>query len=372
MKIKVLVTGGAGFIGSHTCDALLKKGYSVRILDNLSSKTHHGKWPGYLDKRIEKIKGDVTRKQDWIKALAGVSYVIHLAAWMDLMPEFSKFTSINITGTANLYEVIVSNQLPIKKVIVASSQFVYGQGKWQCQKDGIVYPKDRLESDLAKGIWDPKCPNCKSSITPLPNTEDHNDPPNAYAISKYTQELMALNFGKLHNIPSTALRYSIVHGPRQSFKNAYSGALRIFALQLTSGQNPTIFEDGQQIRDYVSVLDVAQANLIAMESSKANYQVFNVGGGKAYSVIDLAKLIARQTKTNPEIKPDSNYRAGDIRHAFSDIKKIKQLGWKPIHSEEESITGFIKWFKSQDLSSNPVKKSQDKMSKLGILKSAKT
>jgi dTDP-L-rhamnose 4-epimerase len=371
MKPLCLISGGAGFIGSHTCDLLLKKGYSVRILDNLSPKTHNGKWPEYLDPRIEKIKGDVRKKSDWKKALNGVSYVIHLAAWMDLMPEFSKFTSINITGTANLYEVALSNGLPIKKIVVASSQFVYGQGKWNCKKDGVVYPEDRIESDLQSGVWDPGCPICSGKITSLPNTEDHNNPPNAYAISKYAQELMAINFGKLHNIPSTALRYSIVHGARQSFKNVYSGALRIFTLQLASGQTPTLFEDGNQIRDYVSVLDVAAANVLAMESSKANYEAFNVGGGKAYSVTELAKLISSQIGPAPEIKANGSYRAGDIRHAFSDIEKIKKLGWEPKHSEEENVQQFIEWFKSQKMNSSLLTKTQSKMSKLGVLKSAK-
>lgn len=371
MKPLVLVSGGAGFIGSHTCDLLLKKGYRVRILDNLSPKTHDGNWPKYLDPKIEKIKGDVKNKKDWEKALEGVSYVIHLAAWMDLMPEFSKFTSINVTGTANLYEVIVSKQLPIKKVVVASSQFVYGQGKWECKKDGIVYPEDREESDLEKGVWDPKCPICRGNITSLPNTEDHNNPPNAYAISKYAQELMAINFGRLNNIPSTALRYSIVHGSRQSFKNVYSGALRIFTLQLASGQTPTLFEDGNQIRDYVSVLDVAAANVLAMESPSSDYQVFNVGGGKAYSVKDLATQISNQLTVQTKLNPNNNYRAGDIRHAFSDISKLKKLGWEPKHSEKENIQQFFEWFKSRDANSTLLKKTQSKMSKLGVLKSAK-
>lgn len=371
-KMKVLVTGGAGFIGSHTCDLLLKKGYQVRILDNLSPKTHNNKWPEYLDPRIEKIKGDVRKKKDWETALEGVSYVIHLAAWMDLMPEFSKFFSINVVGTANLYETIVSKQLPIKKIVVASSQFVYGQGRWKCQKDGIVYPEDRTESDLENGIWDPKCPKCQGQITSLTNTEDYQNPPNQYAISKYTQELMAIKLGQLHQIPSTALRYSIVHGGRQTLKNVYSGALRIFALQLASGQNPTIFEDGKQIRDYVSVKDVALANVLVMESPEADFEVYNVGGGKAYSVIELAKKIAKQLKVKVDFKASGNYRKGDIRHACSGIEKLKKLGWKPQSSEEENIKEFLKWFKqNQNLNLNNLKNSEIKMTKLGVLKSTK-
>lgn len=370
--MKVLVTGGAGFIGSHTSDLLLKKGYQVRILDNLSPKTHIGKWPRYLDKRIEKVKGDVRNKKDWAEALLGINYVIHLAGWMDLMPEFSKFFSINAVGTANLYEVIVGLKLPIKKVIVASSQFVYGQGKWKCKNDGIVYPKSRLDTDLDKGIWDPNCPKCKGRVIPLPNTEDHQDPPNSYALSKYTQELMAINLGKVHAIPSCALRYSIAHGSRQSIKNIYSGALRTFALQLASNQPLSIFEDGNQIRDYVSVKDVARANVMAMESSKANFEVFNVGGGKPYSVVGLAKEIAKQLGVKADLSPQGNYRAGDIRHAFSSIEKIGRLGWQPKYSENENIGEFIEWLKeNQNKNLNVLKNSKDLMSKLGVLKTVK-
>lgn len=369
----VLVSGGAGFIGSHTCDLLLKKGYRVRILDNLSLKTHNGKWPEYLDKRIEKVKGDVKNKKDWEKALKGVSYVIHLAAWMDLMPEFSKFFSINVVGTANLYEVIVAKKLLVKKVVIASSQFVYGQGKWKCKKDGIVFPKDRDDKDLQRGIWDPKCPDCGDKISSLPNTEDHQDPPNQYAISKYTQEIMSLRLGRLYNIPTTALRYSIVHGARQTLKNVYSGALRIFVLQLMSGENPTIFEDGMQIRDFVSVKDVATANILAMESSKTNFEVYNVGGGNPYTVIDLANVVAKELKLNKvNLKPTGGYRVGDIRNSFSDITKLKKLGWKANTPESENVKDFIKWVANNKfINYKSTQEAGKKMKGFGVLKIAK-
>lgn len=369
MKARVLISGGAGFIGSNTSDALLEKGYRVRILDNLSSKTHNGKWPEYLDPRIEKIQGDVRSKSDWKKALKDVSFVIHLAAWMDLLPEPEKFFSINVQGTANLYEVIVKNKLQVKKIVVASSQFVYGQGKWKCQKHGIVFPKDRQDKDLQKAIWDPKCPECGGFMTSQSNSETHADPPNAYAISKYTQELIAIKLGRLYNTPSTALRYSIVHGPRQSVKNAYSGALRIFTSQMISTQNPSIFEDGLQLRDFVSVKDVALANILVMESDRANFEVFNVGGEKAYTITMLAREVAKQLKVKPDFSPTLQYRAGDIRHSYSDTTKIRKLGWKPQFSETENISEFISWFKTQAKSVNLLD-ANEKMKKLGVLKSA--
>lgn len=343
MKQRVLITGGAGFIGSHTADLLLDHGYKVRILDNLSSKTHSNHWPDYLSPKIEKMKGDVRYKKHWLEALNGADYVIHLAAWMDMMPDFSRFFAVNAVGTANLYETIVSHNLPIKKVLVASSQFVYGQGKWQCSKDGVVFPEDRDDKCLRRGKWDPVCPMCEGKIDPLTNNESHHNPPNQYAISKLAQELIAIRLGKLYKIPSVAMRYSIVHGSRQSLRNTYSGALRIFTLQTMNGQPPSILEDGGQLRDYVSVHDVARANLLVLESAKAEYQVYNVGGGKGYTVIQLAKIIADVLGKKPFLKPTGLYRVGDTRHSISDISKLRKLGWKPLQSEKENVREFISW-----------------------------
>jgi dTDP-L-rhamnose 4-epimerase len=367
----VLISGGAGFIGSHTADLCLKNGYQVTILDNLSSKTHSGNWPKYLDRRIKKIKGDVRSKSSWLKALKGVNYVIHLAAWMDMMPEFSKFFSINTVGTANLYEVIIKHNLPVKKIVIASSQFVYGQGRWKCKRHGQVYPKNRLEKNLQKGEWNPVCPKCKSKITPLANREDCQDPPNQYALSKYTQELLGLTLGKLYGLPTTALRYSIVHGSRQTLKSSYSGALRQFFLWLNDNQEVSVYEDGQQLRDYVSVHDVASANVTVMESEKSDFEVFNVGGGKNYTVISLAKMIGKVMGKKIFIKKSGFYRVGDTRHSFSSISKLKRLGWFPKKTEQESILDFISWAKTQNLSNISVNKSQKKLKDLDVLRKAK-
>lgn len=372
MKPLVLVSGGAGFIGSHTCDLLLKKGYKVRILDNLSSKTHDGGWPRYLDKKIEKVKGDVRNKKDWKKALKGVNYVIHLAAWMDLLPEFSKFFDINVVGTANLYEVIVEDRLPVKKIIVASSQFVYGEGKWKCKKDGIVFPNSRSDNYLQKRIWDPLCPKCHGKITPLTNTEDYQNPSNQYAISKYAEEMMSLKLGELYGIPTVALRYSIVHGARQSTKNIYSGALRTFVLQILRGDGPLIFEDGEQFRDYVSAEDVAVANIVALENKKSDFRVFNVGGGKGYTVNQLAKMVAHALRKQVAVQPSGLYRVGDVRHAVSNTRAFQALGWRPKHKEEESIEEFIKHLSLDDVGIRLLmKKTFKNMERLGVLKKSR-
>ena len=369
--MRVLVTGGAGFIGSHTADLLLKKGYKVRILDNLSPSTHFGKWPGYLDSRIEKIKGDVRRKADLEKALKGIDYVIHLAAIMDLRPEFSQFFDTNTRSTALIYELIVKNRLPIKKVIIASSQFVYGEGRWKCPNHGEIFPESRKLLDLEKDKWNSTCPIGKEKITPLPDLETHRDPPNAYAVSKYTQELIGLKLGRLYNIPTVVLRYSIAHGPQQSLKNFYSGALRTFTLQLLTGGQPTVFEDGKQLRDYVSVYDVTTANLTVLENEKANGQVFNVGGGKALTVLELANLIGKKLGVKVKPKISGQFRLGDIRHAVSDISKLKSLGWQPQISEETAVSQYIDWIKTQKISKNYLELAEENLRKMGTLRKAK-
>lgn len=368
MAKKVLIIGGAGFIGSHTADKLYKRDYQIRILDNLSSKTHYGDWPGYLNSAFEKIKGDVRCREDLLAALQGVDYVIHLAAQMDLMPQFSIFFDTNATSTALLYELIVEHKLPIKKVVIASSQFVYGEGRWLCLKDGEVYPPMRSLGRLEKGQWDPLCPKCGSQISSLINLESHQDPPNQYAISKYTEELIALKIGQLYNIPSVAMRYSIVHGPRQSIKNAYSGALRIFTLQLLQGKEPTIYEDGLSKRDFVSVDDVARANALVLEKNEANFKNFNVGGGKAYTVLELAEMIVRLLKKKVKVKPNGEFRVGDIRHAVSDITKLNKLGWYPKINEEVIVGKYLNWITSQTIDPSYLSAAEDQMRQAGVLK----
>ncbi len=368
MSKNVLIIGGAGFIGSHTADALAKKGYSIKILDVLSPKTHGDDWPTYLDNSYERIRGDVRDREVLEKALAGIDYVYHLAAQMDLMPIFSTFFDVNVTSNALLYEIIVEKKLPIKKVIVASSQFVYGEGRWKCDKDGVVFPGIRTVEQLNKHKWDPVCPKCRGMITPTKNEESYQDPPNQYAISKYTQELFSLKIGKLYNIPSVSMRYSIVHGPRQSLKNAYSGALRTFTLKIMNDETLATFEDNLSTRDFVSIHDVAQANALVLEDDKANYHVFNVGGGKGYTVSELANIIAGNLGKEAKFADKVEYRLGDIRHAVSDISKLKSLGWKPRFSEEETVKEYLAWVKEQKFDISNLHQAEKDLREAGVVK----
>jgi dTDP-L-rhamnose 4-epimerase len=366
MSGRVLVTGGAGFIGSHTADLLYEKGYKVRIFDNLS-RFEDKKWPKYLNKNFEKIKGDVRSLKDWINALEGVDFVIHLAAMMDFHLEFSKFFEVNTLGTANLYETIVSKHFPVKKVVVASSQFVYGHGLWKCDKHAVIRPDQRFEENFKKGVWDHVCPRCGEVMKYIANKESQADPPNQYAISKYSQELISLKLGGMHDIPSTALRYSIVHGSRQSITNLYSGALRVFVLQLMQNQKLLLFEDGKTKRDFVSVNDVARANVMVMEDKRSDFEVYNVGGGRGYTIFELAKMVAMNLKKDFSAEYGS-YRQGDMRHAISDISKIRKLGWMPKVSEKQSVNEFIGWVLSNNKNKPDIESVFRKMKNDGVLR----
>lgn len=343
-----LVTGGAGFIGSHTIDALLARGYRVRILDNLQSRVHPKGKPAYLPPEAELILGDVSNRDDLDRALENVDYVFHLAAYQDYLPDFSTFFHVNTESTALLYELIVEKNYPVKKVVVASSQAVYGEGHYECAKCGPVYPAIRSEEQLSQGRWDIPCPRCGGSTQWMPTAEDVVNPQNQYAISKYAQEMIAVALGKRYGIPTVGMRYSIVQGPRQSFYNAYSGACRIFCLSLYFDQAPLVYEDGRQMRDYVNIHDVVEANLLVLEEPDADYGVFNVGGGTGYTVVEFAKIVAEVSEKSIEPKIPGLYRFGDTRHIVSDISKLKHLGWNPTRTPRDSVGEYVAWLREQE------------------------
>lgn len=344
MRPLVLITGGAGFIGSHTADLLSQKGYRVRILDNLQKEVHGGRWPKYvLNRGYELARGDVTKKKDWLRALKGVSYVLHLAAYQDQRPEFSKFFEVNTLSTALLYETIVARRFPVKKVIIASTQFVYGDGRYRClHTRKIFYPELRTPAHFQKKSWSILCVH-GSTASFLPFREDQaTNPTNSYGLSKIAAENLALRLGKSYGIPTVILRYSIVQGPRQSPKNLYSGALRIFVTQALKQKPLTVYEDGMQKRDFVNIGDVASANLLVLKNPKADYEIFNVGGGKGWRVLDFARLVKKVTGTSSPVVI-GGFRRTDTRHAVSDIAKLQKLGWKPRHSPEKSVRDYVAW-----------------------------
>jgi dTDP-L-rhamnose 4-epimerase len=366
-----LVTGGAGFIGSHTVDRLLTEGYKVRILDNLQKPVHMKGRPAYIPGEAEFILGDVRDKKVLETSTRDVDMIYHFAAYQDYLPDFSTYFYVNSVSTALIYEIIVENNLPVKKVIVASSQAVLGEGLYKCIEHGELIPDIRLEDQLSRGDWEHHCPYCGKYMEHLKTPEKMINPQNQYAMSKHSQETIAINLGKRYAIPSVALRYSIVQGPRQSFYNAYSGAMRVFCLNLLFDRQPTIYEDGMQIRDYVNYKDIVNANLIVLENEKADYECFNVGGGTEYTVADFYNKV--QQVTGKDIDPfiARNYRYGDTRHIFSDISKLKALGWKPVVSIEESIAQYWEYLKKQTDIDDILEYAEKTMKNRGVIRTVK-
>ncbi len=280
-------------------------------------------------------------------ALGGVDYIYHLAAYQDYLPDFSTFFDVNSFSTALIYEIIYEKKLKVKKIVVASSQFVQGEGVYKKADGTLTKPAQRPLSQLEKGEWewkDEKGDKMEWQWT----SELHANPPNAYAISKYSQELMSIAFGKRYEIPSVALRYSIVQGPRQSFYNAYSGACRIFNLHYFFDKAPTLYEDGEQRRDFVNIHDVVDANILVLEKDEANYNVFCVGGGHPYTVNEFADIVAKvHGKENIKPKIPGEFRVGDTRHTCSDNSKLKSLGWSPSRTAVDSVSEYLEYLKQQ-------------------------
>ena len=340
----VLVTGGAGFIGSYVVDELLQAGYKVRVLDNLGPPTHDGVLPGWFNKQAEFIQGDVRSKDDWRKALQGIDVVIHLASYMDYHLDFSAYIRTNIESVALLFECIVEDKLPIKKIIAASSQSVYGQGKYQCKTHGIIDAPLRSEAQLAARQWEVVCPKCREPIIPLPEKEnDELSPQIPYAISKFASEKLLFNLGRQYDIPSVALRYSIVIGPHQSFRHFYSGALRSFAVDVLNNQPIQMNEDGGQTHDFVNVKDVARAHLAVLTDQRADFECFNVGSGESTRVIDLARMVAEEAGVPFNRSLNNRYRVGNIRYTSMNIDKLRALGWKPKYTVRGAVKDYLQW-----------------------------
>jgi dTDP-L-rhamnose 4-epimerase len=340
---RVLVTGGAGFIGSHTVDSLVAKGYEVRILDNLQPRVHPQGAPGYLPIKAELVVGDVADRTTMERALAGVDYVMHLAAYQDYLPDFSTFLHVNAESSALIFEVVVDRKLPIRKIVFASSQSVAGEGLYSCQEHGHCTPDPRPLSQLTHGDWDLHCPVCGLEMSPLPITESVCRPHTAYAISKFAIELLAGSLGGRYEIPTACMRYTYVQGSRNSFFNAYSGICRRFALRIANGLAPVCYEDGRQLRDYVNVADVARANVLAMESKKDEHGVYNVGGGRAVTVLEFARIMLAAAESSLEPEVPGLYRLGDTRHTVSDNSAIERLGWRPTIPVEQSVVEYLEW-----------------------------
>ncbi len=345
---RALVTGGAGLIGSHIVDLLIDEGWQVRILDNLEPQTHkHGK-PAWIPADAEFLQGNVQDYETMRSALTDIDVVFHEAAYGGYMPEMAKYVLVNSFGTAQMLEIIRDHKLPIRKVLVASSQAVYSEGVAQCPVHGHVVPLLRPAEQLREGDFQVHCPSCGRATSPIPTPEGTpGGGETVYALTKVDQERLVLLWGKQTGIPTVALRYSCTYGPRQSLFNPYTGVIAIFCTRLLNGQPPVMYEDGGQTRDLCFVEDIAQANLLVATSDKLDGLPVNVGSGRASSVRDLAGIIAEQLGVAVEPIARGEFRPGEIRSLISDISRIRTIGYEPRVTLEEGIARYIAWIRTQ-------------------------
>ena len=352
MPKRILVTGGAGFVGSHTVDALLQRGHAVRIFDSLTPQVHSDGLPAYLPADVEVVRGDMRDLNAVRRALDGIEVVYHLAAAVGVgqsMYEIANYMGANTQGTANLLQALLDTKSHLEKLIVASSMSIYGEGEYNCEACGRVAPPPRENRQLAAKAWEALCPNCAATLQPVPTRESKPlQCTSIYALSKKDQEEMTLLWGRTYGVPVVALRYFNIYGARQALSNPYTGVAAIFAARLMNNNRPLVFENGKQMRDFVSVHDVVAANLLAMERTEANGMAMNVGSGEAISVEQVAEALAAALGSviAPEIT--QKYRAGDIRHCFADISNATAiLGYRPQVRFRDGVRELVGWLRSQ-------------------------
>jgi dTDP-L-rhamnose 4-epimerase len=351
---RVLVTGGAGFIGSHLVDRLLASGHEVRILDNLDPQVHpHGR-PAYLTTEAELQVGDVRDRDAVRRALDGVDRLVHFAAAVGVgqsMYEIERYTSVNSIGCAVVLEAATEARDRLEKVVVASSMSIYGEGLYRCPAEGVeVTPEPRPDAQLAARDWEPRCPSCGEALEPLPTSERKPIAPTSiYAVGKRDHEEMTLAWGRAYKVPATACRFFNVYGPRQALSNPYTGVAAIFSSRLLNGRAPVIFEDGRQSRDFVHVSDITSAVERALEPGAGDGAAINVGTGRSVSVLEVADVLARELGVSIRAEIRNEFRAGDIRHCYSSIDRARELlGYEPAVTFEAGMHELAGWLAGQE------------------------
>ena len=377
--MKVLITGGSGFIGSHIALKLVEKGYEVTVLDNLLEQIHGTEpdktSPLYcsIKDKVRFVKGDVRDKALLEQAIENTDYVIHLAAETGTgqsMYEIKRYVDVNIGGTALLLDILTNTKNHVRRVVVAESRAIYGEGKYYCEKCGDVYPTERKNVDLAKGNFDCHCPKCGGKVQPVATTEDSSiHPSSVYGIGKQVQGQLVRLICKNIGIESVSFRYQNVYGPGQSLTNPYTGILSIFSNRIKSHKGINIFEDGKETRDFVYIDDVVDATIAGLEVPEANGHVFNVGTGIATDVLTVAKTLCRHYGIDVPLNVSGNYRLGDIRHNYADITLAQQvLGFQPKWTFDNGIKQFTEWVDRQEFQADNYEVSLEEMKQKGLLK----
>jgi dTDP-L-rhamnose 4-epimerase len=348
----ILVTGGAGYIGSHLVDALVGRDYTVTVLDNLEPQVHRsGAWPSYANPKATYVKGDVRDRSVFEPLVLASQAVVHFGAAVSVgqsMYQVDRYVDVNTRGTALLLDILVNTKHKVEKVLVASSIGVYGEGAYECATHGSVAPTIRPEAQLAIRDWEQHCPHCGAHVRSVPTPEGkalYRD--NIYSMTKYHQEEMVLLIGKTYGIPSVAPRFFNVYGPRQSLSNPYAGVAAIWLSRLLNGKQPIVFEDGGQLRDFVSIHDVVDCLVLMLEQPGADYLPVNVGSGQTITILEIATLLARLLGSPIEPQVTQTGRKFDIRHNTADITRAQQtLGFAPKVTLDEGFSELIEWAKT--------------------------
>ncbi len=378
MKKNILITGGAGFIGSRLANFLIAAGHNVRVLDNLSPQIHGAEPESSpllrsLDEKVEFIRGSVTHRQDLMRALSGMDTVVHLAAETGTgqsMYAIEHYSNVNIGGTALLLDLIANEKFPIKKIVVASSRAVYGEGKYHCDVHGFVFPSSRAARDMEQGDFSVHCPVCDVPAQMVATDEATPvKPSSVYGVTKLTQEQLVLTVGQALGISAIAFRYQNVYGPGQSLSNPYTGILSIFSTRIRNKSGINIFEDGEESRDFVYIDDVIAATAKAVEHEQPLVDVFNVGSGAATDVMTIATTLQRLLGETVPTSVSGQFRLGDIRHNVADLTKVRaMLGFEPAVTIEEGLRRFVDWVKAEQIQVDRYEQSLEELKSKGLFK----
>ncbi len=373
MKYKhILITGGAGFIGSHLTDYLINIGYQVRIMDNLHPQIHPtGKPPVYLNSNAKLFKGDVTNRKDWLCALKNIDAVVHFGAAVGVgqsMYQIERYVKDNCLGSAIFLDILANEKHTVKKMLIAASMSSFGEGIYRCPKCGLIQQPDlRQSKDMQKGVWEPLCKNCHIQLVAIPTDESARlQSPSIYAITKKCQEELFISIGKAYRIPAVSLRFFNAYGPRQSLSNPYNGVAAIFLSRIKNNKPPIINEDGNQTRDFVYIDDIVKACELTLVNDKANYEVFNVGSGVPTTINEVAQVILElnNSKLKPEIT--GKFRSFDVRHCYADINKLKKyVGWKPNIDFKQGTKNVFEWSK-KETATDLVEKAMQELENRGL------